>query len=229
MRPRHRLLPRTLPSPRHGDTHKNTANWLTTQAKRKETQRRRKKPKPTHKRKYRKSTNTSSNALSRESWPGQRWKCRRAHEKGVFEGNDGLGFGRGNTRVFSKFVAFKLHQWEQFTRIRWVLIRVVWCFWSNGWKLRIDGPDGWSAWVWMSSGSLLCTQGKGMYKFLTFEVALKVRAAPFFSFFWCVCAKCCAIGIFLIYIYSVEMFFLFWKTIRQKWRYFELVLYRRRV
>jgi hypothetical protein len=40
------------------------------------------------------------------------------HENGVFEGNDGLGFGRGNTRVFSKFVAFKLHQWEQFTRIR---------------------------------------------------------------------------------------------------------------
>lgn len=37
-----------------------------------------------------------------------------------------------------------------------------------------------------------------MYKFLTFEVALKVRAAPFFPVFWCVCAKFCAVGNFFL-------------------------------
>jgi len=48
-----------------------------------------------------------------------------------------------------------------------------------------------------------------MYKFLTFEVALKVRAAPFFSFFGCVCAKFYAVGNLFLNKCSVEMFFLF--------------------
>jgi hypothetical protein len=55
--------------------------------------------------------------------------------------------------------------------------------------------------------------GLGLDELRVFYFALKVRAAPFFSSFWCVCAKFCAVGIYFIFKkYSVEMFFLLKKT-----------------
>jgi hypothetical protein len=40
--------------------------------------------------------------LCRENLDLDNVESASVHENGLFEGNDGLGFGRGNTRVFLK-------------------------------------------------------------------------------------------------------------------------------